>query len=196
MLTSKFYKDLVSKKCLEMVLVRRYSRSAASKTVTSKFASEVGGTLSQQGPVVGAFASCHHSFTQEATNDFAALCGDNNPLHTNPEFAGTTMFGGPIVHGILVSSVFSTLFGRSLHGSIYVSQTFSFKRPVYVGSSIRAQIEILTIEKKRKGHLITCSTNAFTENRNGDGKEEALAISGEAKCLLPFEAYPDVQASV
>ena len=101
--------------------------------------------------MVGSFAVCHHVFTQEATNDFALLCGDNNPLHIDPEFANTTMFGGTIVHGIFVSSLFSTLFGRSLHGAIYVSQTLNFKQPVYVGAHVRAQIEVLTIERKREG---------------------------------------------
>ena len=36
---------------------------------------------------------------------------------------------------MLVSSLFSTLFGRTVHGSVYVSQTFNFKRPVHVGKS-------------------------------------------------------------
>ena len=35
--------------------------------------------------------------------------------------------------GMLVASLFSTLFGRTVHGSVYVSQTLNFKRPVHVG---------------------------------------------------------------
>ena len=181
---------VIPTRCINWVLSQRYSGSAPIKAGV-KFSSDVGGTLRVKGPVVGAYANCEHVFTQEATNEFAAICGDNNPLHTDPEFAKMTMFGGPIVHGILVSSLFSTLFGRSLHGAIYVSQNLNFKRPVYVGSPIRAQMEILTIEKKRKGHLVICSTNAYT----GEEEGEVLAISGEAKCLLPFEAFPGVQAS-
>ena len=193
---SKLSNRFAVQECFSRAFMLRFVRGCASETFTSKFASEVGGTLSQTGPVVGSFAVCHHVFTQEATNDFALLCGDNNPLHIDPEFANTTMFGGTIVHGIFVSSLFSTLFGRSLHGAIYVSQTLNFKQPVYVGAHVRAQIEVLTIERKRKGYLLTCSTNAFTKNINNSNKEEVLAISGEAKCLLPFSAYPEVQASV
>lgn len=167
---------------------------AAAVLRSSGFTSEIVGTLKEEGPVVGSFATCHHIFTQETTNEFAAICGDNNPLHTKPEIAENSMFKGTIVHGILVSSLFSTLFGRVLHGAIYVSQTLQFKRPVHVGSQVRAEMKILRIDKKRSGHVLICSTNAYTTSKFTNDKE-VLVITGEAECLLPFSEYPDVQAT-
>lgn len=38
-------------------------------------------------PPVGAWAEVDHAFSQEAVNSFAATCGDDNPLHTDPEWA-------------------------------------------------------------------------------------------------------------
>lgn len=38
-------------------------------------------------PPVGAWAEVDHVFSQEAVNSFAAICGDDNPLHTDPEWA-------------------------------------------------------------------------------------------------------------
>jgi acyl dehydratase len=126
---------------------------------------------------IGSFCEVSHTFPQEDVNSFSSICGDNNPLHIDPEYASKSMFKGPIVHGILVSSLFSTLFGRTIHGSIYVSQSLRFKRPVYVGAPIVARMEVLDIREHKKGRLLTCSTQCLT------GKD--IAIDGEAQVLLP-----------
>lgn len=92
-------------------------------------------TLSSTNFEIGSFAELSHTFEQSDVETFANICGDNNPLHINEEFASKSRFGGTIVHGILLSSLFSTLLGRTIPGSIYVSQTLSFKRPVRVGGN-------------------------------------------------------------
>lgn len=150
---------------------RRYLSDSSSFNVT--------GTLLTESPIcVGLNAQVTHAFSQEHVNQFSGLCGDNNPLHCDPEFAKTTMFKGTIVHGIFVSSLFSTLFGRSITGSVYVSQNLSFKRPVHVGVPVTARMEIINIEDRRLGRLMTCSTTVTLP----DG---TLAVAGEAKVLLP-----------
>ena len=144
----------------------------------SKF-NVTGTLLTVRDPKVGLFAEVVHTFSQADVNTFAGLCGDNNPLHNDPEFAKHTMFGGTIVHGIFVSSLFSTIFGRSIAGSIYVSQNLSFKRPVHVGVPVTARMEIVSVEDKKKGLLMTCSTNCMLQ----DG---SVAVVGEAKVLVPY----------
>lgn len=151
------------------------------------FTGDITGTLRTNGPKVGSTAECSHVFTQEDVNIFAQICGDNNPLHTNVEIASKSMFKGTIVHGILVSSLFSTLFGASLHGAIYVNQNMQFRAPVMVGSQVTARIHILQKDQKSSGHLLTCSTEVFLE----DG---TAAIVGDARCLLPYSEYPKEDA--
>lgn len=143
------------------------------------FSGSIGGNLKIEGPRVGSFANCEHSFEQEDVNLFAQICGDSNPLHSDPEFAKTTMFGGTIVHGILVSSLFSTLFGASLHGAVYVNQTLSFQRPVHVGTLVTAKMTITGKSQRRSGHELVCDTVVTLPN----GK---VAVKGTAICLLPY----------
>lgn len=143
----------------------------------SSSAFNITGTL-RDGISAGAYAELHHIFDQTTVNSFASICGDNNPLHIDRNFAEKTFFKGTIVHGILVSSLFSTLFGRSINGAVYVSQNLQFLKPVFVGANIIARIEVLNVEKKRKGNLITCSTFCTLE----DGSK---AVNGEAKVLVP-----------
>eukprot|EP00600_Ochromonadales_sp_CCMP1393_P003776 CAMPEP_0174994702 /NCGR_PEP_ID=MMETSP0004_2-20121128/23778_1 /TAXON_ID=420556 /ORGANISM="Ochromonas sp., Strain CCMP1393" /LENGTH=160 /DNA_ID=CAMNT_0016248959 /DNA_START=131 /DNA_END=613 /DNA_ORIENTATION=+ len=139
-----------------------------------------GNLLSEKELKEGLYAEVVHTFPQDDVNTFAGLCGDNNPLHCDPSFAKGTMFGGTIVHGIFVSSLFSTLFGRSIAGSIYVSQSLSFKRPVHVGVPVTAKMVIVSIDPKKKGNLLTCSTTCTL----ADGTD---AVVGEAKVLVPFD---------
>lgn len=152
-------------------------------TRRSIFTSTITGSLEKTGPVVGAVAEVEHTFSQEDVNQFASLCGDNNPLHCDPTFAKGTMFNGTIVHGIFVSSLFSTLFGRSINGAIYVSQTLNFKRPVHVGVPVIAKMEIISVEDRKKGKLLTCATTCRIKSNNN--VDAVLAVEGEAKVLLP-----------
>lgn len=161
------------------MIVGCFSRKV-SKIGIRTLSFEIQGTLASRGPLVGSFASVNHSFTQEQVNTFAGICGDNNPLHTDPQFAEKTMFKGTIVHGILVSSLFSTLFGRSVQGAVYVSQSLKFRQPVFVNAPILARMEIKEIQKKKKGDLLICSTQCFLENGE-------LAVDGEASVLLPYQ---------
>ncbi|MBF0214015.1 MAG: SDR family oxidoreductase [Magnetococcales bacterium] len=54
--------------------------------------------------------------TFEEAQRFAALSGDHNPLHTDPDYAAGTTFGRPILHGAFSAALFSRMAGMHLPG--------------------------------------------------------------------------------
>jgi 3-hydroxybutyryl-CoA dehydratase len=139
------------------------------------------GSINADEPLIGSFVEMQHVFTQVDVNRFADLCGDNNPIHLDAAFASKTIFKGTIVHGILVSSLFSTLLGRSLTGCIYVSQVLKFKKPVHVGKAVSAKIIVNSIENRKKGKLLICSTVCSLVD------DETVVIEGDGTVLVPLK---------
>jgi 3-hydroxybutyryl-CoA dehydratase len=75
---------------------------------------------------------------------FAAVSGDNYPLHVDAEYAKTTRFGRRAAHGMLTASLLSTVVGLLLRtpGGIYVEQSLGFRRPVFIGDTLTATAEV------------------------------------------------------
>lgn len=117
-------------------------------------------------------------FSEADVEKFAEASGDHNPLHTNPEYCRQTRFGRPIVHGALLFSHFSRVFGTVWpgEGSVYVSQTIKFVAPVFVGDSANLEIKCTNIDKEKKKVTFECSL--FTAN-------STLACTGTAVLWLP-----------
>jgi len=84
-------------------------------------------------------------YTQEQVIAFAELSGDKNPLHLDAEYAATTMFKKPIIHGILGASIMSKILGMHFpgEGTVYLRQEIDFKRPMYVDVQYEAQLKVL-----------------------------------------------------
>ncbi len=104
-------------------------------------------------------------FNQQQINQFAQLTGDHNPLHTDADFAATTIFKRPIMHGMFGAAVFSRIFGADFPGSgtIYLSQSVEFKRPMYVETHYEAVVRLVEHDAERhRGHFLTEITDVET----------------------------------
>jgi 3-hydroxybutyryl-CoA dehydratase len=126
---------------------------------------------------VGMSAIYSKTVTESDINLFCAISGDTNPLHLDHEYAATTMFGGPIAHGMLAASFISTVIGTKLPGPgcVYISQNCRFKAPVRAGDTVRARVTIVEIDRKRRRvKLDTVCTVGDT-----------VVIDGDAKVLVP-----------
>lgn len=125
---------------------------------------------------IGATASMSKTVTEYDIYTFAGVTGDFNPVHINSEFAGKTMFGERIAHGMLSAGFISAVLGTSLPGAntIYLGQELSFKAPVKIGDTVTATVEVLEkIEAKNRVILRTTVTN-----QNG-----VMVVDGKATML-------------
>ena len=82
---------------------------------------------------------------EEDVNKFIEICGDINPIHVDDEFTKDTPLKTKIVHGILTSSLISTVVGTKIPGpgSVWLDQNLKFLKPVRIGDKITAISEII-----------------------------------------------------
>ena len=114
--------------------------------------------------------------TEKDINEFAKLSGDDNPVHTNSDFAKKTIFKQKVVHGFLSASLISTLIATKLPGpgSIYLSQNLKFLAPVFIDDLVRVIVTVQEIDHEKK--KVKLQTECF--------KNEKKIISGEAVVLV------------
>ena len=60
---------------------------------------------------IGQSARLHRTLHRADIQAFAAVSGDTNPAHLDPEYANDTLFHGVIAHGMWGGSLISALLG-------------------------------------------------------------------------------------
>lgn len=87
--------------------------------------------------------------TSNSILEFVKLSGDNNPLHTNRNYAIKNGMLDIVAHGMLTSSFYSKLIGVYLPGKkcILHEIDISFKNPVYPNDSLTIIGEVYDIIK-------------------------------------------------
>ena len=129
---------------------------------------------------IGDSASLQRTLTNEDIQLFAIMSGDVNPAHVDAQYAKDDIFHHVIAHGLWGGSLISTLLGTQLPGpgTIYISQTFNFLRPVAVGDTITAKVKI--IGKNQENHRVTLDCECINQN-------DKPVITGQAVILAPTE---------
>ncbi len=121
---------------------------------------------------IGDRASITKQVTERDVTRFAELTGDINPIHMDKLYAGQSVFGERIAHGMLTASLISAVLGMKLPGpgNIYVSQTLKFKAPVKFGDIIEAEVEVVgkILEKNRVHLKTTCRNQSGTVVLEGE----------------------------
>ncbi len=130
------------------------------------------------GVKVGDRAEFEKTVTAEDVSRFADVTGDTNPLHRDPDYAAKTRFGECIAHGMLSAGLISAALGTKLAPDccvVYLSQSLRFLRPVKIGETVRAVVEVKGTDPQKR--IVTLQTDCF----NQDGEP---VVKGEAVVLL------------
>jgi acyl dehydratase len=97
---------------------------------------------------VGQVETVRRIFTQGDFDRFAALSGDDNPIHVDPEFAARTRFGKTVAHGMLLYSSVCALIGTRTPGpgTLQLAQELMFPTATYVGEAVTIRLEVLEVQ--------------------------------------------------
>lgn len=98
---------------------------------------------------------------------FAALSGDANPIHVDPDFAARTRFGRTVAHGAFLCAIARGLVEELAPGAVQIDQAVMFPNPAPSGETLgftaqitgtREGVITLTFEALRKSDGETCLT--------------------------------------
>lgn len=136
---------------------------------------------------IGQKASFSKTCTEQDTQLFAIVSGDQNPIHLDESYAATTQFGQRIAHGMYTGALVSAALATQLPGpgTIYLGQEIKFRAPVFIGDTVTVELEVETIREDKAivGLLCTCTKQDGT-----------VVASGKATVIAPKESI-EIQAA-
>ena len=127
---------------------------------------------------VGDGISFERFISSEDVRRFAETVGDLNPVHLDEAFAEGSYFKKRIVHGAFLGGLISKVLGMDFpgQGTIYISQTSVFKRPVYVDTTVKVEVKVTEVIPEKRRLVLD------TQVSNSEGK---LCLEGSATVWLP-----------
>jgi 3-oxoacyl-[acyl-carrier protein] reductase len=125
-----------------------------------------------------------HTIAAKEVDAFAALSGDDNPLHMNDAYARTSGFQGRVVHGMLLAAWLSRVLGTHFPGPgvLWLSQSIRFARAVYIGDSVEVVVRVK--HKAVELRTLVLETTVL-------GPDGSPVLTGEARTMmLPVDRTP------
>jgi acyl dehydratase len=107
---------------------------------------------------VGQAASVKRTVTQSDFDRFAALSGDDNPIHVDAEFAARTRFGRTVAHGMFLYSVVCSVLDTTLPGpcTLQIEQELMFPTATPTGEEVEIRVEVTEVQPaERLANLTT-----------------------------------------
>ena len=126
---------------------------------------------------IGMSVSYSQTITDADIKAFAGISGDRNPLHLDEEYAQNSRYKKRIAHGLMTASYFSALFATKIpgEGCVYVSQSLNFRRPIYIGDTVTAIVEVINVDLVNK--KVFFRTICKVKNK--------VVTDGEAELFIP-----------
>ena len=106
---------------------------------------------------------------------YAKLSGDYNPLHFDEYFVSGTKFRKLVVQGGLTTGLLHALVAMDMPGpgTVFLSQDWKFTAPVFIGDTITAEAEIISIHPVKP--VTQLKILVFRQTRE-------IVLEGEAWC--------------
>tara|TARA_B100001063_G_C16710144_1_gene527540 strand:+ start:616 stop:1059 length:444 start_codon:yes stop_codon:yes gene_type:complete len=139
------------------------------------------GTICVEDLEIGMSRMLKRKITQNDVLTFSKISGDENPVHLDEEYAQQTIFGRRIAHGMLTASLISAVIAEQLpgHGTIYLSQTLKFIKPVLPGQLVTTTVLVSHIEYSNRRVTLDCECKV----------DEKVVLAGEALVLAPSRKF-------
>lgn len=131
---------------------------------------------------VGEKARRSLTLTAQHVERFAELTGDYNPLHFDADFAARTRFRGLVVQGGLTTGLLHALVAMDLPGpgSVFLSQQWRFTAPVYIGDTITAEAEVLSVHASKPVTQLRVTVTRQTGETVLEGEAWCYTMAPEA----------------
>ena len=96
----------------------------------------------------GQTVSLVRTFSQAEFDRFAALSGDDNPIHVDPAFAARTRFGRTVAHGMFLYSHLCALLGSELPGpgTLQLEQEMIFPSATHTSEEVELRLEVIGVD--------------------------------------------------
>ncbi len=142
---------------------------------------------------VGQSARLTRTLTLADIQAFAAVSGDTNPAHLDPDYANDTLFHGVIAHGMWGGALISALLGTQFPGpgTIYLQQDLHFSRPVRIGDTLTVSVTITAKDDAKKRIDLDCEVLNQNAERVLFGSARVIAPS--QKVRRPRSSVPQIQ---
>lgn len=127
----------------------------------------------------GDSATYVRTLTEDELVLFAAVSGDLNPVHLDPEFAAQSLFQERIAHGMWSGSLISAALATVMPGpgTIYLEQSLSFKRPVKLDDTLTVHLKVASKDRKNRV-VLSCDVR----NQNDE-----QVVVGDARVIAPTQ---------
>lgn len=126
---------------------------------------------SWEGFKVGDVARFAKTVTDSDVVFWCGITGDMNPMHLDAEYSKTTRFGSIIAPGVYVLGFISATISKLALGHVYAQQNIRFKKPVYVGDTITAEVTV--VEKLEEKQMLRLATRCYNQ-------KDEVVLDGEA----------------
>jgi acyl dehydratase len=130
---------------------------------------------------VGQKATRTITLTPEHVKTYAELTGDYNPLHFDEAFAAQTRFQRLVVQGGLTTGLLHALVAMDMPGpgTVFLSQNWKFTAPVFIGDTITAEAEVVSIHASKPVTQLKIQIKRLAPNEENSGQ---IVLEGEAWC--------------